>query len=262
LNIYIDATPALPVKWSIGGDMSHKFLKLATAGIDHRPDPHIVRPQVARLRDGIELVYRQGQETKAEADAKGSVDYRLTLGQMAKSLQAMQERLVAIEGKPALLMTPEVYRVRIEEIGRFAGQIAGEAMREGAAAQSTATRELKELIGRGRSRRGQRDWLITTGLAGIIVGMGLWTLLVENLPWGAGTWLAAVPIAGDKWDAGLELLHEGSPVSYEKMVTLYNTCGTQTVEFCQEAIAAKTLSAAQGSARPAQADRSRSGAHR
>ena len=50
-----------------------------------------------------------------------------------------------------------------------------------------------------------------------------------------------MPIAGNKWDAGQGLLREASPASYEKMVTLYNTCGTQTGAFCQEAIAAKTL---------------------
>jgi len=60
-----------------------------------------------------------------------------------------------------------------------------------------------------------------------------------------GTWLAAVPIADGKWQAGLGLLREASPASYEKMTTLYSTCGEQPVEFCQEAIAAaKTVSSA------------------
>ena len=223
-----------------------------------------LRAEVARLREGIELVYRQGQEAKAETKsaagpgAAGSgVDYRLTLGQMQKSLREVEGRLAAIEDKPALTMTPEVYRARIEDMGRAAGQVAGKAMSEGATAQSQATRELKEMLGRARSKRGQREWLITTGLIGVMVGMLLWTLLVENLPWGMGTWLAAVPIAGDKWDAGQELLREASPASYEKMVTLYNTCGTQTVEFCQEAIAAKTIASAAGKAGSA-----RGGSHR
>jgi hypothetical protein len=117
-------------------------------------------------------------------------------------------------------------------------------MSEGAAAQCAAVRDLKEIVGRARSKRGQRTWLVAVGLVGVIVGMSLWTLLVENLPWCVGTWLAAVPIASNKWDAGQVLLREASPVSYEKMITLYNTCGAQTVAFCQEAIAAKTLSSA------------------
>ena len=144
-----------------------------------------LREEVASLRRGIELVYQQGQDAK-------SVDYSLTLGSMAKSLQAVQGRLEAIESKPALAMTPEVYRERIEAMGQVAGQVAGRALSEGAAAQNEATRELKETLGRARSKRGQREWLVVVGVLGVMVGILLWTLLVENLPWGAGTWLAAV----------------------------------------------------------------------
>jgi hypothetical protein len=205
-----------------------------------------LRAEVARLRQGVELVYRQGQDSAA----KSNVDYSLTLGRTERLLQVVDARLSAIEDKPALAMTPDVYRDRVEEIGRLAGRMAGQAMSEGAAAQSQATRELKEMLGRSRSKRGQREWLVAVGFVGVIMGMGLWTLLVENLPRGAGTWLAAVPIAGSKWDAGQELLREASPASYEKMIALYNTCGTQTVEFCQEAIAAKTLARAKPGTAP------------
>jgi len=66
----------------------------------------------------------------------------------------------------------------------------------------------------------------------------------ETLPWGMGTWLAAVPIAGNKWNAGLKLLHEASPDAFQKMSTLYTTCGQQSVEFCQQAIAEKTVDSA------------------
>ena len=220
-----------------------------------------LRAEVARLRQGIELVYRQGQEAKSAAGSGAAgpgVDYSLTLGQMQKALQAVQGRLETIEGKPALAMTPEVYRDRIEEMGRVAGQVAGRAMSEGAAAQSQATRELKDMLGRKRSTREQREWVFVAGAGGVMVGMLLWTLLVENLPWGMGTWLAAVPIAGDKWDAGQELLREASPASYEKMVTLYNACGQQTLAFCQEAIAAKTVSSAEAAGEaPARSRRER-----
>ncbi len=42
---------------------------------------------------------------------------------------------------------------------------------------------------------------------------------------GMGPWPAAAPIAGDKWDSGLELLRETSPAPYNKMENLYSTCG-------------------------------------
>ena len=133
-------------------------------------------------------------------------------------------------------------------MGRVAGtpgrRRGGRCVR-GAAAQSQATRELKDMLGRARTKREQCWWIVFAGGNGVIMGMLLWTLLVEDLPWGAGTWLAALPIAGDKWDAGLELLNEASPVSYEKMTSLYNTCGQQTLEFCTEAIAPKTVGSAE-----------------
>ncbi len=59
----------------------------------------MLREEVAGLRKGIELIYRQTQDAKA-------VDYSLTLGQMTKTLQTMEGRLVAIEGKPILAMRP------------------------------------------------------------------------------------------------------------------------------------------------------------
>ncbi len=87
-------------------------------------------------------------------------------------------------------------------------------------------------------------------MGGVIMGMLLWTLLVENLPWGAGIWLAALPIADDKWGSGLELLREASPDPCGKMTSLYSTCGQQTLEFCTEAIAAKTVSSAEEAGEP------------
>lgn len=196
-----------------------------------------LRDEVASLRKGIELVYRQVQEAKG-------VDYSLTLGQMAKTLQAVQERLATIEEKPALAMMPENYRALIEDMERRAGQKAEQALRDGIAAQSAATRELADMIGHARGKRAWRGGLLLAVVGGVMAGVLAWTLMVENLPWGMGTWLAAVPIAGNKWDAGVALLREADPEAFRKMSALYTTCGQQPVEFCQQAIAEKTVDSA------------------
>lgn len=203
-----------------------------------------LREEVAKLRHGVELVYRQGQEAK-------SADYSLTLGSMAKTLQAVQGRLEAIEGKPALAMTPEVYRERIEEMGHFAGQAAGRALSEGAAAQSQATRELREVTGQARAVREQRWWMITIGALGIIVGLGLWSILVAVLPWGGGTWLASLPLAGgDRWQAGQVLLQAADPAGFARIVKLSQACGDQPVDLCAATIAVKTAGSPQHESRP------------
>src|SRR5215475_13861516 len=82
-----------------------------------------LRAEVVSLRRGIELVCRQEAKT---------VDYTLTLGQMMKTLEAVQGRLAAIESKPALAMTPAVYRRENNDAGRLAGETAGRELREGA----------------------------------------------------------------------------------------------------------------------------------
>jgi hypothetical protein len=193
-----------------------------------------LREEVASLRSGIERVYQQGQEAK-------SVDYSLTLGQMAKTLQGLQGRLAAIEGKPALEMTPAIYRTEIAEAGRIAAEMAGRILREGAEAQSAATRELREVTGQARAAQEQRRWLTTVGAIGVVVGLGLWAILVNALPWGAGTWLASLPLAGgNRWEAGQQLMRAADPVGFDRIVKLSQACGDQQVDLCAAVIAVKT----------------------
>ncbi len=188
-----------------------------------------LRAEVARLRQGIELVYRQGQEAP--------VDYSPTLGEMAKTLQAMQSRLAAIEGKPALEATPQLFRQQIEEAGYRAGERAGRAMAEGATAQSAATRELQALVGEAYTRKDRREWLIVAVVLGIIAGMVLIRVLIAVLPWGGGDWLAGVMVGGrTPWQAGEILMQDADPISFDKMAKLYNTCGSRPVAFCTAAI--------------------------
>ena len=206
-----------------------------------------LKAEVARLRQGIELVYRQGEEAE--------VDYSPTLGEMAKTLQAMQSRLAAIEGKPALGLTPQLFRQLIEDAGQHAGERAGRAMAEGAAAQSAATRELQALVGRAHTRKDQREWLGVAVAAGIILGMVLVRVLVAVLPWGGGDGLAAIMVgARNPWEAGEILMHDADRASFDKMVKLYNTCGPRPVDFCTAAIvldeAAKAATGSRAEALP------------
>jgi hypothetical protein len=188
-----------------------------------------LKSEVARLRQGIELVYRQSEEA--------AVDYSPTLGEMAKTLAAVQSRLAAIEGKPGLGVTPQMFRQQIEEAGHRAGEQAGRAMVEGAAAQSAATRELQALVGRARTRKDQWEWLGVAVGGGIILGMILVRVLVAVLPWGGGDGLAAVMVgARDPWEAGEILMQDANRASFDKMATLYNTCGPRPVAFCTTAI--------------------------
>ena len=76
-----------------------------------------LRAEVAALRRGVELVYRQGEQAGA-----GAPDYSPTLGQMEKALQAIAGRLEAIERQPALTLTPARFRTEIDSVAQRRGQ--------------------------------------------------------------------------------------------------------------------------------------------
>jgi Family of unknown function (DUF6118) len=215
-----------------------------------------LRAEVASLRRGIELLCCQGEEAK-------TVDYTLTLGQMMKTLETVQGRLAAIESKPALEMTPAVYRREIDDAGRLAGEVAGRMLREGAAGLSAVTRELREVSSQARGAREQRTWLISVGAVGLMVGIALWYVAVGLLPRSAGDWIAATLIGGSQWQAGQTLMGEADPTSFARMVKLYDTCGDQPTELCTAAIAVRAAESpgqdgrtpAAAPARPRQASR-------
>jgi hypothetical protein len=219
--------------------------------LDHEPEGSAgaeqafaaLREEVAALRRGIELVYRQQQQ-----GAPGP-DYSPTLGRMEQALQAIAGRLAAIETAPSLAMTPANLRVEIEAVAQGAASVVSQpfvtAVRE---ARDTA-RELEALAGRVRERREQRQWLATVGATGIMGGVLLWFMLIALLPWGAGNWLAALPLGGGPWQAGETLMQEAAPASFEKMARLYKACGAQPVALCEAAITVWTISGGHGKAR-------------
>jgi hypothetical protein len=192
-----------------------------------------LRVEVASLRTGIELVYRQGERAPA-------VDYSPTLGSMANRLQSIEQRLTAIERQPALAMTPSVFRERMEEIGASAGQVAGRALLEGAQAQRAATEALREVTTQARAAREQRLWNLSFGVAGVVLGIALWYVAPAVLPQSAGDWMVASLVGGGPWQAGQALMRRADPASFEKMVQLYDECGDQPADNCARDIALAT----------------------
>ncbi len=69
--------------------------------------------------------------------------------------------------------------------------------------------------------------------------MGGVVLLVALLPWGGGTWLAAVPLAGrNQWQADEILMQQADPASWDRMVKLYRPCPPDSAaDLCAAAIA-------------------------
>ena len=208
----------------------------------------VLRAEVATLRREIAQMLRQGQ-------AVAAVDYSPTLGEMAQTLAAVQERLAGIEAKPALGLTAAAFSQQIEEAGQRAGARAGQAMAEGAAAQRAATHELEGLAGRAYVCRRQRQWLAVAVAGGVLLGVGLWYVLPAMLPWGGGDWLAASLIGGSPWQAGQALMRAGNPSGFNRLVHLSQACGSQPVARCIAGIARETTMQAGSGPDPAAARR-------
>jgi hypothetical protein len=192
-----------------------------------------LRTEVASLRKGIELVYRQGEKVPA-------VDYSPTLGSMAQRLQVIEQRLTEIERQPALAMTPSVFRERMAAIGESVGQVASGVMREGAQAQRAATEALREVTTQARAAREQRLWNLSFGAVGVMLGVALWYVVPVVLPQSADDWMVASLVGGGPWQAGQTLMRRADPASFEKMVHLYDECGDQPADICARDIALPT----------------------
>lgn len=199
-----------------------------------------LRAEVAALRRGVELVYRQGSQKDQAAAAP--VDYSPTLGVIAKGLQGIEGRLAAIEGKPAMALTPARFEAEIRSAGHWAGEQGVSALRMAASALEEARRELDGVLAGARAAREQRAWVGTAAVLGLAVGAVLWLLAAAVLPWGIGTWLAATLVGGGKWEAGQTLMQEANPKSWDRMARLYNACPKDSsTDLCEASLVVRTI---------------------
>ena len=203
-----------------------------------------LRAEVAALRHGVELVYRQGEQA-----GSGAPDYSPTLGQMEKALRTIAGRLEAVERQPALTLTPARFRTEIDSVAHGAVSTISRPFIEAVQEARAAARDLKALTGRVHERREQRTWVLTAGALGLIVGVGFWYVAAGVLPRSAGDWMAASLIGGTRWQAGATLMEEASPDSFDKIARLYKACGEQTTALCEAAIVVRSIQPAQEGSR-------------
>jgi hypothetical protein len=184
-----------------------------------------LRAEVATLRQTVE-----GQTAP---------DYALTLGAIAKELQAIGARLDTIENHPAMAMTPERFAGQLDAAVERAHQAGSKAVWDATAQLGDAVRRVEHLAGTVSTREEQRRWLGVAMVCGAMLGIALWYVLPSLLPWGAGDWLASSLIGGGRWRAGETLMERASPESFDRMVQLYNACGERPVEACEAVIAGR-----------------------
>src|SRR6185312_1725279 len=120
-----------------------------------------LRDEVAALRRGIELVYRQQQAGESGHGAAEIPDYSPTLGAMAQELRAVGTRLDGIEAQPALRLTPGEITQQVAAGVRRASEEAGRGHAEAGTRLNDAVREMQTLIGSAHSQLAQRrrEWI-------------------------------------------------------------------------------------------------------
>jgi hypothetical protein len=193
--------------------------------------------------DGAELAFEALREEVAAlrqaVEGQTAPDYALTLGAMAKELHEVSARLTAIEGHPALAMTPAGYSGQLNTAMERAHQAGGKAIWDVQTQLAAAARQLERSAGNIHTREEQQRRIGIALASGVLLGIALWYVLPSLLPWGAGDWLVSSLIGGGRWRAGETLMERASPESFGRMIRLYNACGQQPVESCEAAIIAR-----------------------
>ena len=188
-----------------------------------------IRAEVAAMRRHLE-------------EGASAPDYSPTLGAMAKELKTVSARLDGIEQHPALRMTPASYRREIEALAQSTATVASRPYADSLRDAQAVTRQLEALAERVRERQEQQRSLAIAAGFGVVGGVLLWLLLVELLPGGAGTWLAARPFGGSRWNAAATLMRDDDPRVWNRMMRLYWACPHDTgTEQCEAAMAVRTI---------------------
>lgn len=179
------------------------------------PEPDPAALAFARLEGEMAMMRRAVEHVATEKAEIDIPDYSNTLAEMAK-------RLVAIENKPAMQMTPEDFAGRMQaatEQARRDGHIAlADAQRE----HIEAVRTLRALVGEAVSFSEQRRRLKWAAGGGLLAGMLLWAVLpgvvARALPasWHLPERIAARTVGEPTlWEAGTRIMRADSPEAWQ-----------------------------------------------
>ena len=176
-----------------------------------------LRAEVAALRRGVELVFRQVQQGAAGQPGAELPDYSPTLGAMAQELTAVGVRLGVIERAPALASTPVEQADGLRRTLHGVGEDARRGLAHSQGRLDDVVQELRGLVQGAHEWREQKRRLRAVGAVGAMGGMLLWFLATAMLPWGMGTRLAGLAYGG-RWNAGRTMLWDASPETWDRMV--------------------------------------------
>lgn len=164
------------------------------------------------------VMARALEHITAEKQTVEIPDYGNTLAKMAKSL-------AAIEGKPALQMTPEDMAARMEAAAALARRDDRATLAEARRLQADAAKDLARMIGTVASVREQWHHVFWFGGIGIVLGILLGVItpgFVAHLAPTAWHWSERIAARAVRertlWEAGTHLMRTDDPAAWETLV--------------------------------------------
>ncbi len=163
-------------------------------------------------------------------------DYAPSFGAVIKSLTATEARLAAIEGHPALKLTPDQHASAMKRAGADIMGDAARALRDEADEVARERRNLADIVGEALAQEAQKRALLWTLGLGVVAGLVLFPLLGAFAP--GGSYLATLATANfDRWQAGVDLMQRGDPAGAATLATASRlmNANAEALQACSEA---------------------------
>jgi len=169
-----------------------------------------LRAEVSVLRKAIEAL-------PEALDRNRAPDYSPDFGVIGQGMDAIGVSLENLQKHPALKMTAEQHGAAIANAG---GALIREAVQKFDRAAQDADRErhnLANMIGTARSKADQRFWLTIAVAIGLVVGFGVFPIVMRTMPFGINSAMAAVIMHANRWDAGIALMKDDNPDGWARL---------------------------------------------
>jgi len=170
------------------------------------------------LTQEVEVLHHTVEELVDAIQLKELPDYSSTLGEIARDLGSIRERLGQIERHPALRIAPADYP---EAIARAGGSVMCEAanqLDQARRASERTAQELVAIVGSARLKERQQQWLLGTAAVALIVGLIISPVLARALPFGLDGHVAAFIMRAERWNAGARLMQAQSPEAWRALM--------------------------------------------
>ncbi len=169
------------------------------------------------LRAEVSVLRRALESLPAAWQANQAPDYTPSLGAISKRLQEVVARLQAIEGHPALRMTPEHHQHAMAQAGSAVMHESASRLDLAMQAIRGHAGELRALIGSVREQDRQLKWLVGIGATALLIGLLVSPIFARLLPFGLDGRVAAVIMGADRWQAGEKLMAAASPAAWRDL---------------------------------------------